>query len=140
MYRTRLQRTFNPWEEIFDDFFGQLPQTAPRAHAGPAVNTWKDDDKAVVEVELPGVEPGDVDISIEGVTLTIAGERKTGELAEEERYQYRERWHGKFSRSFELPYDVDSEKVEAAYKDGVLTVTLPRAEADKPRKIEITLN
>ena len=104
------------------------------------MNAWRDDEKAVVEAELPGVDPKDVDISVRGRKLTITGERKAEELNEEERYHYKERWHGKFQRSFDLPYEVDSEKVEAVYKDGILTVTLPRAEADKPRKIEVTLN
>jgi len=137
MYRTSLQRTCNPWSDLFEDFFRYQPE---QSAGGPAVNTWKDDDKAVVEAEIPGVDPKDVDISVSGRTLTITGERKAEELKDEERYHYKERWHGSFQRSFELPYAIDQTKIEAAYKDGILTVTLPRAKADKPRKIEVTLN
>ena len=135
MYRTSLQRTFDPWSNLFEDFFRQQPE---QSAGGPVVNAWKDDEKAVVEAELPGVDPKDVDISVRGRKLTITGERKAEELNEEERYHYKERWHGSFTRAFELPFEVDADKVEAGFKHGILTVTLPRAEADKPRKIEIT--
>jgi HSP20 family protein len=139
MYRTNLHRIFDPWNELFglDEFFRSWPETT---NGYPAVTAWKDEEKAVVEAELPGFEPGDVDISVKGRRLTISGERKAEGLEGQDSYHYKDRWHGSFTRSFELPFEVDDKKVEAQYRHGILTVTLPRAEADKPRKIEVTLN
>lgn len=139
MYRANYKRAFDPWTDFWgmDDLFRTLPKAY---HGYPVTSAWKDDDKATVELELPGIDPGDVDISVEGHTLSISGDRKVEDLGDKEHYQHRERWHGKFTKTFDLPYDVDSAKVEAHYKNGILTVTLPRAEADKPRRIEVTLN
>jgi len=103
----------------------------------PAVNVWADDEKAVVTAEVPGVKAEDLDISVESDVLTIRGSREPEKLQEGERYRRHERGHGQFTRSVSLPFAVDSDRVEARYKNGVLTVTLPRTEASKPKKIAI---
>ena len=103
----------------------------------PAVNTWADKDKIIVKAELPGVQEKDIDISIEGDTLTISGERKPLDLPEGVVYHRQERSSGKFTRVLKMPYQVDPDKVAALVKNGVLEVNLERSEADKPRKISV---
>ena len=103
----------------------------------PPINVWMDGDRAIITSELPGVEPKDVDISVAGKSVTLRGSRATEDFCEGECRHRGERWSGKFTRSIELPYVVDQDKVEARFNKGVLELSLPRAEADKPRKIAI---
>ncbi len=91
----------------------------------------------VVTSEIPGVNPDDIDISVTGDTLTIKGKRQQPELKEGQTWQRRERSGGSFYRTIELPFTVDSSKVEADYTKGILKITLPRAESEKPKKISI---
>jgi HSP20 family protein len=86
---------------------------------------------------MPGVNPNNIDIDVTGDALSISGERKPDEVAAEARYHRRERTYGSFSRTVQLPFMVDTSKVEANFKNGVLMINLPRAEADKPKKITI---
>jgi HSP20 family protein len=101
----------------------------------PAMNVWTNEDGVVVTAELPGIDPDALDIAVVENTLTLSGEREPVELGEGEVYHRRERGYGKFTRSFQLPFNVEADKVQAVYEKGVLNITLPRAEADKPRKI-----
>lgn len=103
----------------------------------PPIDGWVADDNLVIEMEVPGVDPKAVDISVKGDMLTVTGERPVEALGEKATVYRRERNAGKFSRSLELPFGVDSAKVTAHYRNGVLRITLPRAEADKPRKISV---
>lgn len=107
------------------------------ATAFPAINAWTTEDEEIVTVELPGVSPDEIDLSIVNDVLTISGERKAATPEGELRYHRRERFAGKFSRSMQLAFVVDANKVTAGYENGVLKITLPRAEADKPRKIAV---
>ena len=86
---------------------------------------------------MPGVRVEDLDLSIEGDTLTIRGERPADQVPDNSQYHRRERIHGSFSRAVQLPFAVDAKKVEASFEDGVLKISMPRVEAEKPRKIEI---
>jgi len=115
-------------EDIYPPFGGR---------AFPAVNVWSNADEVVVTAELPGVDSKSLDLSVMGNTLTIRGERPKQELSEKEKYLRHERGYGTFSRTLDLPYAVDSDKVEAVCKNGILKVVLPRAEADKPKKIAV---
>jgi HSP20 family protein len=141
------RRSFaNPWQDIermqremeglFNSFYGSRPrfQTAP---SYPAMNVWTNQDGAVLTAELPGVNPENIDISVVGETLTLTGARQPEELQEGEQYHRRERGYGKFTRTFQLPFPVEADKVEAMFEKGVLHISLPRAEADKPKKISI---
>ena len=101
------------------------------------MNVWTDENNAVVTAELPGVSPEDIDISVENDTLTVRGSRKPEEHEEGTTFHRRELRFGNFCRSFRLPFDVESEQVEAKFKNGVLNISLPRAEADKPKKIAV---
>lgn len=128
----RVQREMN---RLFADFYG-----TPRLQAArnfPAMNAWTSPDGAVITAELPGVNPEDIDISVVGETLTLTGSRQPEELKEGEKYHRRERGQGKFSRTFQLPFPVEADKVEAVFDKGILHISLPRAEADKPRKIAV---
>ena len=104
----------------------------------PALDLYQSNDNVVAVVELPGMRKEDIEISLHEGTLTISGERKneTGDNGNSERS---ERYVGKFRRSITLPSRVDASKVNATYKDGILTVTLPKAEEAKPRQIQVNI-
>jgi HSP20 family protein len=91
----------------------------------------------VVKASLPGINPDDVQVSIQGETLTIRGESKAEEEQKGRYWHLRERWFGSFQRSISLPAPVDSGKAQASYEHGVLTLTLPKAEEAKPRQIKL---
>lgn len=103
----------------------------------PAVNIWTGREDAVVTVELPGVDPKKLDLSVVGDTLTISGAREPEELKEGQAYNRRERETGDFSRTVQLPFRIEPDKVTAHYANGILRVTLPRLEADKPKQISV---
>lgn len=127
--------------ELFDSAF-QLAGSAPGYSPGwaPALDVHEDDEKVTVQVELAGMKKEDFDISLQDDVLTISGER-TADSARREGESFRsERLFGSFSRSVTLPAPVKSGDVTASYKDGILTVTLPKAEEAKPRKIQVELN
>ena len=111
--------------------------TLRRAPSFPAMNVWTSEEGLIVTAEIPGVEIGDIDISVMNETLTVSGQRNPEEVGEGVRYHRRERGYGRFTRSVQLPYPVDSDNVEATFKNGVLSIALPRAEEDKPRKITV---
>ncbi|MBM4315661.1 MAG: Hsp20/alpha crystallin family protein, partial [Deltaproteobacteria bacterium] len=98
---------------------------------------WVGEGDVIVTAELPGMDTGNTDISVVGDTLTISGSRKAEPLKEGESYHRQERSHGQFKRTLQLPFRVEADKVEAKYEKGILRLTLPRAEADKPRKISV---
>jgi len=132
----RYGRVWSPWREM-----ERLQQDVNRllsresAPTFPAVNIWASDQDVIVTAEIPGVDPANLDITVAENILKLTGSRKPEELKPGEVSHRRERASGEFTRSFRLPYAVDSGKVEAGYEKGVLKVRLPRAEADKPRKI-----
>jgi len=104
---------------------------------GPVVDVVENADSVTVKAELPGIDPKDVDISVSGDTLTIKGEKKE-EKEEKGKSFYRvERTYGSFCRSISLPTGVEADKAKADYKDGVLSVTLPKSEKVKAKKIPI---
>jgi HSP20 family protein len=130
-----LQQLHNELNRLADRW-GDGRQPA-RAAEYPALNLWEADDALVLEAEMPGVSLDDIEIYVTGHDqLTIKGERKP--QAPEKGVQHRlERGFGTFSRSVNLPVDVDAAKVEARLENGVLRVRLPKAETAKPRKINI---
>jgi HSP20 family protein len=145
------RRLINPWNEseqltlreerlqrqmarLFNTFGLSRYDTAP---SFPAVNVYANEEAQIVTAELPGMKPEDIEISVVGETLTISGERKPEAVDENVEYHRQERAFVKFSRSFELLFPVESDKVEASFDNGVLRIHLPRAEAHKPRKIAI---
>lgn len=103
----------------------------------PAVDIRETGDAYVVSAELPGLNKDDVQITIENNVLKLTGERRFEKEVKEEEYHRVERAYGSFSRAFALPTRVDPERVEAGFKDGILTITVPKAAEARPRKIEI---
>lgn len=101
------------------------------------MNIWASDEGQMITAEIPGVEPDDLEISVTGEILTLSGTRKPDLAGEETRYHRQERGYGRFKRSIQLPYPVDSTKIEANFKNGILKISLPRSEDDKPRKISV---
>jgi HSP20 family protein len=104
----------------------------------PALDLYQNNDNVVAVVELPGMRKEDIDISLHDGMLTIAGERQSSS-SNGDKAERTERFSGKFRRSITLPTPVDANKVNASYKDGILTVTLPKAEEAKPKKVEVTI-
>ena len=102
----------------------------------PALNVWEEGDTLKVAVEIPGVKFEDVDVAFDKGELTIKGEKKV-ELQESATLHRRERLSGSFTRTMTVPWEIKADQVSAELKDGVLTVTLPRAEAAKPRKVVV---
>ena len=121
-------------KRLFEMYSPVGTRTAP---SYPAVNIWSNEDGLLITAEVPGVKAEDIDINVVGQILTLNGERKPEKLEEGAQYHRQERGYGKFSRVVELPYPINVGKVEAIFKNGVLTITLPRAEEDKPKKIKV---
>jgi len=105
----------------------------------PAVDLYQDKDNLVARAELPGMKKEDIEVSFHNGVLTIAGERKREEKIENPETHRSERFFGRFQRSITLPAPVDGSRVKAAYKDGILTVTLPKTEEAKPKQIEVSV-
>lgn len=128
--------TFGDQPGLFNRFIGGANEVST---SFPAFNVWSNENETVLTSELPGVKMEDLDITVTGKEITIKGARKDdGE--QDARYLRRERPAGEFTRAFELPYQIDSAKVEAKLTNGVLRIELPRAENDKPRKIAVSVD
>jgi HSP20 family protein len=128
---TEMQRLQREMNRIFSG------ATELYAHDFPAINVWRSENGAIVTAELPGVDPSKIDISVVGDIFTLTGSREPAPLKEGESYHRQERTHGRFARTLQLPFQVDAAKVEAKYEKGVLYITLPRVEAEMPKKIAI---
>ena len=103
----------------------------------PLLNAWAGEEGLLIRAEIPGVGADDLDISVDGRNLTLSGNRAEAMLPEEARHYRSERIGGEFTRSVELPFDIDMEAVKASFTDGVLEIELPRLPEEKPRKIAI---
>jgi HSP20 family protein len=126
---------------VFDSFFDARAYAGRTAERGwdPEVDIVEDKDKVVVNVDLPGIEKEDIKVSVHDNTLTIKGERKAEKEEKDKNYHRVERVYGTFCRSFSLPSMVDGQKIKAAYKNGVLSIDLPKAEEVKPKEIPINV-
>jgi HSP20 family protein len=146
MLTTRWQRLGTVWpvmnrlQDEMEQWLGRLRMTDPRRSAHsvyPPLNFWEDDDSLYVEAELPELELADLEIFVnDDNQLSIKGERKQPER-EDGTWHLRERGYGRFSRTGELPRYVDSDKVTAEFKHGVLTITLPKRKDAKARRVEV---
>jgi len=121
-------------DTVFNRF--GAPSTAARG-VYPAVNLYETADAYVVSAELPGVELADIDVSIEGTTVTLQGQRKIDYPSEGASVHRRERQAGNFRRAVQLPAEIETDKVEAAYRNGVLMVRLPKSPEHQPRQITV---
>ncbi len=132
----KLQREMN---RMFDSTFtNRLLDQAQSIHDYPAINVWmKADAGQVITAEIPGMDVEALDIKVVGETLTISGSRTRPAEEEGVHYHRQERGYGSFSRTIQVPFPIEVDKVEASYEKGILKVWLPRAEANKPRKIVV---
>jgi len=135
---TRLQRNMN-------SLFSTLNENSPssefflrRTRLFPPINVLKQENNYKILAEIPGVKADEIELSVQGDTLTIKGERKPEVPGNNVSYHRRERSHGAFQRSISLPEKVDSDNIDANYKNGVLTIILPLEKASGPRKISVT--
>jgi HSP20 family protein len=106
----------------------------------PALDLFEDSDHVYVRVELPGMKKDDIELSLHDGSLSISGQRKGEEKSQDKEVHRSERFFGRFQRTITLPAAVASDKVKAQYKDGILTVTLPKAEEAKPKKIDVNVS
>ncbi len=135
----RLQREVN---RLFEDNsrsggHNGAERAAARTWA-PAVDIVEDANGIVLKAELPGLKQEDIDIELTGDTLTIRGERKFEDAQRRDNYVRMERSYGTFQRSFTVGVPVDADNIRASYKDGVLEISLPKSEATKPKKVQVT--
>jgi HSP20 family protein len=126
---------------LFENPFGDLSEASRYFGAwNPAVDVYEDKENLHVKVELPGLKREEIEVALEDGRLSISGERKCETTSNESRSYRNERYVGKFQRIIGLPSEVRADKVSAQYKDGVLTVTLPKIEAVKPKQIEVRID
>jgi HSP20 family protein len=126
-----------------DAFSSQLGETELSTRSwAPPVDIYETEDAIVLKAELPGVDPKDVEVRVEDNTLYLKGERKFEKEVKEQNYHRVERSYGSFARSFSLPNSISTDKVKAEFKDGLLTLTMPKREEAKPKtiKIDVTKN
>lgn len=130
-----LEKEFN---RFLESSFELLPERVSKEGTWlPSLDISEDKENIVIKVDLPGVKQNDIDISIHGNILTIKGERKREEESKDRNYHRIERFFGSFVRSLSLPQYVDTNKVKASYKDGVLEITIPKTEEAKPKQIKV---
>jgi HSP20 family protein len=128
-------------DQLFEDSFvrpfGGWPEVDMRA---PAMDVIEDEDNIIVKAEVPGLKAEDIDVTVQHDRLTISGEFKDEEEHKDKNYHRRERRFGRFERTLAIPNTLDTEHVKAEFKDGVLTLTLPKLEIVKPKRVEIKVN
>lgn len=135
--RNSLTTLHNEMDDLFDSFFRGLDKPFPGYKTWPAIDVAEDENSIQVRAEVPGCKAEDIDISVYGNTLTISGEKKMKEEKKEKGYYHVESSYGTFRREITLPTDVDSEKVDATYKDGVLSITMPKSAKAKAVKVKV---
>jgi HSP20 family protein len=134
----RLSDLHSELDRLFNSSGSEWPRSSQVSGGrAPALDVYEDKDNYTVKVEAPGVKKEDIDISLHDGVLSISGERKAEEKAENAEVHRTERFVGRFQRTVTLPSPVAADKVQAQYKDGVLTVTLPKTEEAKPKQITI---
>ena len=146
-------KTMNRWEQpfrgattlqeqinrVFGDVVGRTGEESNLTPWAPEVDIYETENELVVKADLPDVNPQDLDIRVESNILTIRGERKFDEKANEDNYLRIERSYGSFSRSFSLTNSVKSEAIKADYQNGVLTLSIPKREEAKPKQIKVNV-
>jgi HSP20 family protein len=130
----QLRRLQEEMMQLFDTSIARAPLTQAMI---PACDVFEDKDNIIVKTDLPGLTREEIDISIQDNVLTFRGEKKHEEQIKEENCYRLERMYGSFSRSIELPTTVDANKVSAIFKNGVLSITLPKTEEAKPKQIKV---
>jgi HSP20 family protein len=130
-----MNRLGREMEKLFGNYGKSTPRLNP-TNVYPAINMWEDEDNTYLEAELPGFTADGIDVHVSGNQLSLAGERQLPKM-EGGQWCRQERGFGKFHRSFELPFEMDEAGITADFHHGVLTITLPKCEAAKPRRIKV---
>jgi len=138
-HRRELDRFRGEMDRLFNRFFNLGPSEAGLEEGEwmPLVDVSETGKEVLVNAEVPGMDPKDIDISLSGNLLTLKGERKHEEEKKGKSFHRIERSYGAFTRTIQLPAEVDSNKVDASYKDGVLTIRMPKTKEESVRKIEV---
>lgn len=145
MTRWEPSRNWNTLQEqvnrLFEDSFARSRSgQAELASWAPAVDIYETENELVVKADLPDMQEKDIDVRVENNTLTVRGERKFNNEVNEDNYLRVERTYGAFTRSFSLPNTVNTEGIRAEYKNGVLSVRMPKREETKPKQIKISVS
>lgn len=130
----RFPRIWDEFDKLFEEF---LPTFGEDRVVYPAIDLYEEDDKYIVKADLPGVTEKDVELTLHDNVLTIKGQKETHKEEKKKNYYRSERIYGEFSRSITIPGKIDSDKIAAEFKDGVLSIVLPKKEESKTKKIEI---
>lgn len=131
----------NEIDRLFEAPMGDLARASHfLSGSAPALDVYEDKDSFVVKAEIPGMKKEDIDVSLHDGSLSISGERKSEQQSENAQTHRTERFFGRFQRTVNLPAPVAADKVSGQYKDGILTVTLPKAEEAKPKQIDVQVN
>ncbi len=125
-------------DRLFKAFFGGIPEEK-EGFWTPVVDIEEDNDNIIVRAELPGMKKDEIRVSVHGSVLSVSGERKQESETKDKTFHRIERYYGKFIRNISLPSEVEANNVKASYKDGVLSITLPKPESKKPKKIEVEI-
>jgi HSP20 family protein len=131
------RRQMNHW---FDDAFSPMVGDDAKLSLWdwhPIVDVYDNDENIVIKAELPGIDKKDINIDVKDNVLTLKGERSYDNEVKKDKYYRRERSFGRFERAFQLPVDVDPEKISADYKDGILKINIPKPEVQKPKQITV---
>jgi HSP20 family protein len=137
----RLSSLRDELDRLFESPWAELARTSQLLSGWtPALDIHEDKDNFIVRAELPGMKREEIDVSLHDGALSISGERKLEQKFEEAEVYRTERFFGKFQRTVSLPAAVAADKVKAQYKDGVLTITLPKTEEAKPKQIDVNVN
>jgi HSP20 family protein len=141
-----LPRLYDPWrtlsrmENHMDDLFGDIVNFKPVFHRNPSMDVSETDKKITVKAELPGMDPKDIQVTVEDHRLTLKGEKKGEKKTDHEKEHWSEFHYGAFSKTFYLPETVDTKKIKAKMKNGLLEITLPKQHKNTPKKITVHMN
>ncbi len=135
--RNELSRLDRDLDSFFGSFLTGMGEPFFEYRAWPAIDVAEKEDAITVRAEVPGCKPEDIDVSVYGDTLTIAGQKKDSREEQGNGFYHVESSYGSFRREVLLPTDVDEEKIDAEYKDGVLSITLPKTEKSKAMKVKV---
>ena len=139
-WRRRSGELTKPYRDIYDfmdRFFSRAPFGEFTTEWVPSVDVSETDGEITVRAELPGMDSKDLDVNVAGDLLSIKGEKKEEEEKKDKGYYFSESYFGSFQRNIRLPSEVQSDKVQAKFKDGILNITLPKSEETKPKKVQI---
>jgi len=127
-------------DRLFWGFFERWPEFAEKEiEFAPAIDVSETESEIQITAEVPGIDPKDISIKVQDDTLIISGEKKKEKEEKGRRYHRVERCYGKFERAIRLPAEVEADKAKANYKNGVLTITIPKSEKVKPKEIKVEI-